>query len=140
MVIIAMEAHPYPYRTRKLSPSASKILGWQRPGKIDHCHHKMIYIGLLNGPIYLYSSLAQSVEHAAVNRRVVGSSPTGGAIIKKGLCRYLFIYLVLLYSSLAQSVEHAAVNRRVVGSSPTGGAIIKKGLCRYLFIYLVLST
>ena len=25
-----------------------------------------------------YSSLAQSVEHAAVNRRVVGSSPTGG--------------------------------------------------------------
>ena len=26
-----------------------------------------------------YSSLAQLVEHAAVNRRVVGSSPTGGA-------------------------------------------------------------
>ena len=26
----------------------------------------------------IYSSLAQSVEHAAVNRRVVGSSPTGG--------------------------------------------------------------
>ena len=30
-----------------------------------------------------YSSLAQSVEHAAVNRRVVGSSPTGGAILKR---------------------------------------------------------
>ena len=29
--------------------------------------------------IVRYSSLAQSVEHAAVNRRVVGSSPTGGA-------------------------------------------------------------
>ena len=27
-----------------------------------------------------YSSLAQSVEHSAVNRVVVGSSPTGGAI------------------------------------------------------------
>ena len=27
----------------------------------------------------LFASLAQSVEHAAVNRRVVGSSPTGGA-------------------------------------------------------------
>ena len=26
-----------------------------------------------------YASLAQSVEHAAVNRGVVGSSPTGGA-------------------------------------------------------------
>ena len=29
----------------------------------------------------LYSSLAQSVEHAAVNRSVVGSSPTGGAFL-----------------------------------------------------------
>ena len=27
-----------------------------------------------------YSSLAQSVEHSAVNRSVVGSSPTGGAL------------------------------------------------------------
>ena len=27
----------------------------------------------------IYSSLAQSVEHSAVNRSVVGSSPTGGA-------------------------------------------------------------
>ena len=30
--------------------------------------------------LQLYSSLAQSVEHSAVNRVVVGSSPTGGAI------------------------------------------------------------
>ena len=29
-----------------------------------------------------YSSLAQLAEHAAVNRRVVGSSPTGGANIR----------------------------------------------------------
>ena len=27
-----------------------------------------------------YASLAQQVEHAAVNRRVVGSNPTGGAM------------------------------------------------------------
>ena len=27
-----------------------------------------------------YSSIAQSVEHAAVNRGVVGSSPTGGVV------------------------------------------------------------
>ena len=31
------------------------------------------------GQLLIYSSLAQLVEHAAVNRRVVGSSPTGGA-------------------------------------------------------------
>ena len=30
-----------------------------------------------------YSSIAQSVEHAAVNRGVVGSSPTRGAILAR---------------------------------------------------------
>ena len=29
-----------------------------------------------SSPEFLYSSIAQLVEHAAVNRRVVGSSPT----------------------------------------------------------------
>ena len=67
-VPIAMRVHPFPSRTRKLSSSASKILGGKLPGKIERRRHK-------------YSSIAQSVEHAAVNRRVVGSSPTGGAII-----------------------------------------------------------
>ena len=66
LVPIAMRVHPFPSRTRKLSSSASKILGGKLPGKIERCQH-------------LYSSIAQSVEHAAVNRRVVGSSPTGGA-------------------------------------------------------------
>ena len=28
-----------------------------------------------------YAAVAQSVEHAAVNRSVVGSSPTGGAFL-----------------------------------------------------------
>ena len=32
----------------------------------------------------IYSSIAQSVEHAAVNRAVVGSSPTRGAWVLKG--------------------------------------------------------
>ena len=39
-----------------------------------------------------HSSIAQSVEHAAVNRRVVGSSPTWGAIL--GTVRTLVIYLL----------------------------------------------
>ena len=33
-----------------------------------------------------YALIAQSVEHAAVNRGVVGSSPTGGAM----KCRHTF--------------------------------------------------
>ena len=42
----------------------------------------------------LYSSLAQSVEHAAVNRRVVGSSPTGGARKKSGYLIGIRAFLV----------------------------------------------
>ena len=39
------------------------------------------------GQLLIYSSLAQLVEHAAVNRRVVGSSPTGGARLT-GPCQF----------------------------------------------------
>ena len=41
------------------------------------------------GHPYIYSSIAQLAEHAAVNRRVVGSSPTWGANSKRGcIVRY----------------------------------------------------
>ena len=32
---IAKGFHLFPFRTQKLSPYTSTILGWQRPGKID---------------------------------------------------------------------------------------------------------
>ena len=32
--------------------------------------------------VSFYSSIAQSVEHAAVNRAVVGSSPTRGVLVE----------------------------------------------------------
>ena len=35
--------------------------------------------GLAQVKPFAFASLAQQVEHAAVNRRVVGSNPTGGA-------------------------------------------------------------
>ncbi len=83
-VLMARRIHPFPSRTRKLSYAALKILGGKLPGKIGRCRHK-------------YSSLAQLVEHAAVNRRVVGSSPTGGAKRKgRGFFLCLFFSLSLL--------------------------------------------
>ena len=42
-----------------------------------------------------HASLAQSVEHAAVNRRVVGSSPTGGA--RMGLAATVAVTASLLF-------------------------------------------
>ena len=34
---IERRSHLFPSRTQKLSFSSSKILGWRRPGKIEHC-------------------------------------------------------------------------------------------------------
>ena len=39
----------------------------------------------MESPIFIYSSLAQSVERTAVNRDVVGSSPTRGANLRSVL-------------------------------------------------------
>ena len=61
LVLIAVRVHLFPYRTQKLSSLALKILGGQLPGKISRRQH--------------FASIAQSVEHAAVNRGVTGSSP-----------------------------------------------------------------
>ena len=41
-----------------------------------------------------FASLAQQVEHAAVNRRVVGSNPTGGA--RKRYCRHDIVAAMLV--------------------------------------------
>ena len=86
---MAVRFHPFPFRTRKLSSFASKILGWRRPGKIDRCRHA-------------YSSIAQSVEHLTVNQGVTGSSPVGGAKTKR------------LLSAMAKDVFYFA-NKLIVG-------------------------
>ena len=49
----------------------------------------------------IFASLAQQVEHAAVNRRVVGSNPTGGA---KGIAATL-VTAILILGPLAQLVR-----------------------------------
>ncbi len=67
--MMAVGSHLFPYRTQQLSPHTPKVLGWKRPGRI--------------GSRRFYSSVAQLVEQSAVNRSVVGSSPTRGAIFKE---------------------------------------------------------
>ena len=76
-----MRTHLFPSRTQKLSSSVSKILGWRRPGKIERCRYQTQETRLSG--FLSYCSLAQSVEHAAVNRGVVSSSLTGAAKGKK---------------------------------------------------------
>ena len=61
----------------------------------------------------LYSALAQSVEHAAVNRSVVGSSPTSGAIPVIMATRiHLFPFRTQkLSSSTAKVLDHPRSGR-----------------------------
>ena len=97
-VLLAQRVHLFPFRTQKLSSAEPKILAWRRAGKIGHCRHLAratvlaakgnmgMHCDTPLVSLYFYSSLAQSVEHAAVNRGVVSSSLTRGAIpmLQKG--------------------------------------------------------
>ena len=64
-VSLAMRVHPFPSRTRQLSSSVLKILGWKRPGKIRRCRHTNKTA--LEHLKRLKCLKALSVEHAAVN-------------------------------------------------------------------------
>ena len=66
-----------------------------------------------------YSSLAQSVEHSAVNRSVVGSSPTGG----------VFYGNIRLHGQAVKTPPFHGGNR---GSNPLGVTYSKSlQLCRH---------
>ena len=63
------------------------------------------------------------VEHSAVNRRVVGSSPTGGATkgeppSEKVAAHFFYSESQRRLGPLAQLVEHLTLNQGVQGSSP----------------------
>ena len=76
--------------------------------------------GLAQVRPFAFASLAQQVEHAAVNRRVVGSNPTGGAkmVLPSHKWRqYRHKGLELSW------LEQPAHNRSVPGSSPGGPTI-----------------
>ena len=61
----------------------------------------------------IYSALAQSVEHAAVNRSVVGSSPTSGAIpvIMKQRIHLFPFRTQKLSSALPKVLSHPRLGR-----------------------------
>ena len=85
--------HLFPFRTQKLSYVVPKILGGKLPGKIGRCR-------------LIYSSLAQSVERAAVNRNVVRSSRTGGAKPYSVCCKAFFDVLTLVLANVEFYVEN----------------------------------
>ena len=61
--------------------------------------YKLIFDGQINLLHFcsLRSFSRHLREHAAVNRRVVGSSPTGGAIKSKSILTCFFLLFRLLY-------------------------------------------
>ena len=67
----------------------------------------------------IFSSIAQSVEHSAVNRSVVGSSPTWG--VKRGLTRYFSLEIWLH----GQAVKTSPFHGGNTGSIPVGVIVVK---------------
>ena len=60
-----------------------------------------------------YSSLAQSVEHAAVNRVVVGSSPTRGAKKRKTTQSVVFLFLLSMSHLITVNTVNSLVSYRL---------------------------
>ena len=89
LVRLTQRVHLFPFRTQKLSSVVLKILDWRRSGKISTRQHREVRISLNLSHIFLNSSMA---EHSAVNRRVVGSSPTWGVKTKKQVIDLLLCF------------------------------------------------
>ena len=89
------------------------------------CKNMLQYIGVK----FKYSSIAQLVEHAAVNRRVVGSSPTGGAIKKSHPQGCLFLICCLIRANQRACEPYADAGNRAT-TAACGGNRECGGLCR----------
>src|SRR5215471_17483544 len=59
VVIIAKGKHPFPSRTRSLSPSAPTILGGQPPGKIGRCHSTRLHRRVFLCPVVVDPQVAR---------------------------------------------------------------------------------
>ena len=68
----------------------------------------------------MFSSIAQSVEHAAVNRAVVGSSPTRGVEILLSSMILSKIFLNKRIRLLGQAVKTSPFHGGNTGSIPVG--------------------
>ena len=101
-VQMAMRFHLFPFRTQKLSSYTPKILRWRRLGKI----------GLRRHFLFIYSSIAQSVERMTVNHDVAGSSPAWGAKLplKWPYWKGMRATFAKLYSTLFELIFVSQIN------------------------------
>ena len=67
MVLIAVRVHPFPFRTRKLSSPAPKILVWRRAGKIGSADTKN---GLLRKSVLCMFKAHEAAELPHVQPRI----------------------------------------------------------------------
>ena len=77
-MLIAARVHPFPYRTRKLSSLALKILGGKLPGKISRCQHLQIPVNKQSLQVFLFiakliktNDSAESVTNGSKKYRVI---------------------------------------------------------------------
>ena len=69
LVLMTQGVHPFPYRTRKLSPVVPKIVVWRRAVKIGRCQHSIVSISLsalygadlANADFYFYACIIHNI-------------------------------------------------------------------------------
>ena len=72
---VAKGKHPFPSRTRPLSPSAPTILGGQPPGKIGRCRSTRLYGWVFLYPNHPLAAPAQSASSHRPSSRPFPTSP-----------------------------------------------------------------
>ena len=93
--------------------SQERKLGLHTCGNSSAVEHRLAKAGVASSNLvfrssFVHSSIAQQVEQSAVNRSVVGSSPTRGANL---------LSVSILSYPLAQLAEHLTFNQGVPRSS-----------------------
>ena len=92
----------YKSSQKNINPGGLAQLGERLPCKQEVTSSTLVFSTWQRKLLKIkYSSLAQSVEHSAVNRSVVGSSPTGGAHKARKFNVYGF-YFILKYAPWGQ--------------------------------------
>ena len=77
---IAKGIHLFPYRTQKLSPSASMVLGWQRPGRVER--RQIQSLAFFVRLFYTNAGWSSLEARRAHNPEVIGSNPVPATIFR----------------------------------------------------------
>ena len=109
---IEKRIHLFTFRTQKLSFSSSKILGWRRPGKIEHCWNIIkptargwffVLVHYFAKKSAVFCKALQPCLHCRANLPVFPRKISPGLRRKGGLAKKLPLFLMNTAGMLGKS-------------------------------------